>query len=303
MKRYIFLIITLMSLAMASAQSAATYFPYPTPPESLAIGRPRANYMVEHFWDRVAWKTAYTAPARMEQSLRDFASFLPLAAPDTVRASVEKLIKESSKKPANFEKLMQMAEATFRSDTASLFSAEVYLPFARAAAAYKKFPAGLRERYARQVQVMESSTAGSVLPAIEAVRRDGSRFALNDTTAGAQSYVLIIERPSDIDGRFERVRFTANSAASELIEAGMLKPILVLAAAEDDESWWKSVENLPAQWSVGRLADAESWFDLRVSPSVYMMDPSMTVVSEWMPLSTLIVNCENLVRALKNSSK
>lgn len=299
MRRYILLLISLLALCGASAQQTATYFPYPTPPETLPFGRQRANYMVEHFWDHTPWKTAYTAPARMEQALRDFAQFLPLAATDTVNLSIEKLIKESSKKPANLESLIRMAEATFRSDTALLQSAEVYIPFVRAGAETKKLNPELRRRCEAQLKVLESSTAGKTLPAITATARDGSALLLNDTTSGAQSYVLILERPGDFNGRFERIRFTANAAARELIELGLIKPLLI-AAGGADESWWTTTATLPPQWAVGQLVDAEEYFDLRENPSVYMLNPEMTVVSEWMPLENLIVNCEALIQALKS---
>lgn len=276
----------------------AQYFPYPTPPETLPVGRPRANYMVEHFWDRCPWKSAYSAPGRMESALIDFSDFLPLAAPDTVRLAVDKLIKSSQKKPADFASLMRLAEKTFNSDSAALFSDEVYLPFAEAASVYKKFNAQERENYARQARRIRSSSEGTTLPALKATDRNGLEFLLNDTISGAPSYVIIIEEPGDRSARFERVRFAANVAARTLVDGGVLKPILI-HAGQADEEWWKSTENLPANWSVGQMPDAAEYFDLRMRPAIYMLDPQMTVVSKWIPMGSLINNCEQLLRMLQ----
>lgn len=283
--------------AMAAAGVAAKgIVALPEVPEEVPMGRPRANYIIEHYWDKMPWKTAHTMPRKMETSLRDFAQLLPLAAPDTVFLSVDKLLKGASKKPELMRALMPMAEATFHSDTALLLSDDVYLPFAQAAAKFKKLDAAERERYGRQAGVIASSARGRTLPAIMVTGRNGKEFALNDTVAGAQTYVYIIETPES--GRLERVRFAANVAARQLVAAGLLKPVL-LYGGEATEDWWKSTEGLPREWSVGQMPNAAEHFDLRNTPAIYLTDKEMTVVSKWMPMSALITNCEQLIQALQ----
>lgn len=280
-----------------SAQST-TWFPYPVPPESLPLGRPRANYMVEHFWDKCNWKAVYSSPENMEASLRDFANMLPFAAVDTIHASIEKLIKNTQKRPKDFAKLIKMAEATFNSDTATIFSDEVYLPFVRAAAKYKKFSAEERAQYARIANVITASSEGSKLPAIESKSIDNKIITLNDTSCQAKSYAIILEDPTNTLARFERVRFAANVAARRLIDAGLLKPILV-ATKEPDESWIASAKSLPEQWTIAILPNAEMYFDLRVSPAIYILDEHMTVAAKWVPVTNLIANCEQLIRNIE----
>lgn len=294
MKRYILLIISAIFLLTASAQ-VNTLFAYPVAPESLPVGRPRANYIVEHFWDAMPWKKAHTMPRKMEQTVRDFADFLPLASADTVHRSLDKLIGGARKNADCFRELMRIAEATFHSDTALLFSDEVYLPFAKAASGFKKLPADRRAYYEAQARVIEASSEGSTLPTLMATSRDGSQFALNDTTSGAQSYVIIIETPGSES--FERVRFSANYAVRQLADAGLLKPVLIYAGKAPDR-WWDSVGNLPASWNVGEMPDAAESFDLRQTPAVYMFDPQMKVVVKWMPLGLLVSNCEQLIQNL-----
>lgn len=296
MKRYFLTIIVCVAALCLWAQSA-TYFPYPVPPESLPLGRPRANYMVEHFWDNCHWKTAYAAPAKMQSALEDFADMLPLAAPDTVRISTAKLIRESQKKPADFTALMRMAERTFNSDSATLFSDEVYLPFTEAASAFKKFTAEERAKYALQAQRIRSTSEGMTLPPLKATGRSGQPVMLNDTTSGAETYVIILEEPGDRDARFSRLKLSANIAAGRLIAGGVLKPILVYAGKADAD-WWKGTENLPDEWTVAEMPDAGEYFDLRMRPSLYMLDKDMTVVSKWLPMQALTANCEQLVRMI-----
>lgn len=292
--KQLFLLITLTLGAFCVFGQSETWFPYPAVPESLPLGRPRANFIVEHFWDRCPWKTAYSSQAAMEATLRDFADYLPHASADTVHLSVNRLIEQTSKRHDDLAALLRMAEATFHSDTARLFSDEVYLPFARAGASAKKFKPELKQKYAREVRIIESSSEGAKIPAVTARRRDGSTFALNDITSGAATYVLIFEQPSDIAARFNRVRFASNYAVSELVDAGIIKPILICAAPADD-AWWKSVASLPESWQVGEMTDAADYFDLRMNPAVYLVDEHMTVDRKFMPLNQLTANCETLI--------
>lgn len=286
------LFIAFMIFFGALAASAQTWFPYPVAPENLPIGRPRANYLVEHFWDRCPWKSAYSSPQKMEQSIRDFADYLPHASADTVFQSIDHLIKQSQKKPADFEKLLKMAEATFFADTASKFSDRVYLPFAEAGAGFKKFRPEQRAYYERQARIINNSMVNSPVPDLRVTAADGSTHALNDTTAGVQTYILIFERP-DAD-RFDRIRFAANISVGKLVDAGLIQPILI-CAGEADAAWWKAAENLPRGWKAMALANAADLFDLRQNPSVYLADGSMKIISRQMPLGLLTANCEQLV--------
>lgn len=301
MKRFC-LLITLIVSTLATMAQPDTWFAYPTAPEALPYGRPRANYLVYHFWDRVPWKTAYSSTRRMEEAVRDFANYLPHAAADTVYLSVNKLIKETSKRHDDLASLINIARSVFHSDTAELYSDDVYLPFALAGVKDKKLPAELRERCTREARVIETCAEGKTLPDIKITAKDGSKIALNDTTTGAETYVLILERPDDSLSRFERVRFANNYAVDALVDGGLLNPVIIYAGTPD-EVWWKSVETLPANWTVGYMPDADSYFDIRMSPSVYVLDRHMRIDSKLMPLPTLTANCERLINSVTHGKQ
>lgn len=273
--------------------SAETWFPYPTAPESLPLGRPRANYIVEHFWDRCPWKSAYSSRAKMQETLGDFAEYLPIASADTVFMSINTLIKNTQKKPADFATLLNMAEATFYSDTCQWHSDRIYLPFAQAGAIYKKFKPEQRAIYARQAEIINNSMEGNPVPQLAVTDINGKQAFLNDSTAGIQTYILFFERPEA--GRTDRVLFAGNLSVNKLVEAGLIQPILICAGTPDAD-WWESTKRLPAGWKAVTLSDAEKKIDLKMNPSVYLADRSMNIISRLMPLSLLRANCEQLVK-------
>ncbi len=297
MRQFLLIIAIVAGFLVAPAQ-ADKWFAYPTAPESLPPGRQRANFIVEHFWDRCPWKRAYSSTAAMEGALRDFAEFLPHASADTVHMSISHLIEQTSKRPDDLAALLRMAEATFHSDTAFLYSDEVYTPFARAGANAKKFKTEQRRHYAAQLQILESSSEGKTIPALTATRRDGSTFELNDTSSQASTYVFIFEVPGTSLGRMERVLFASNVAAGRLIDAGILKPVLI-CAGQPDGQWWESTATLPSSWNVGVVSNASDYFDMRVIPAAYVVNQQMVIDRKLMPLGQLAANCEQLILNLR----
>lgn len=285
-------ILTIIATLTALSALAEAWFPIPVPPESMPLGRPRANFIVEHYWDHCPWKSAFSSPAKMQQSMRDFAEILPLAQADTAYIGIDKLIGAVKKRPEELQKLLQLAHANFYSDTTSLRSPQIYLPFAQAGADCKKFSKDARRQYAAQVQVIQNSLQGAPVPPVKALLQDGTPIALNDSTPGVASYVFYFEQPGE--DRINRTLFAANISVMKLVESGLLKPMLIYAG-EPDESWWKTV---PAGWTAVALPQAKEWFDLSISPSVYLVDETMHIASPLMPLGLLAINCETLARQL-----
>lgn len=267
----------------------------PTPPQSLPLGRPRANYIVEHYWDFCPWKSAYSNPKRMEQQLCDFADLIPHAAADTVLKSVDCLIANTAKRPSDIETLVDIARATFHSDTAYFFSDQIYLPFVNAALRTKKLSPQARQLAQDELTLLNSSMEGAHIPSLQAIDPQGHNIALNDTAAGAETYVFIIEKPGD--DRFERIVFAANIAVNQLIANGLIKPILIYAGTPDDD-WRNDARRMPQGWQTLALPDAGKHFDLRQQPSVYIVDKDMTVSYKLLPLRALTINCENLAKQI-----
>ena len=295
MRLRLFIAIIAASVLTGVAQTT-TWFPYPTAPETLPIGRPRANYIVAHFWDRCPWKQAYTSQKRMEETIRDFADYIPHASADTVFMSINELIKHTSKRPQDLAALLRMAEATFNSDTAYAYSDRVFLPFAQAGAKAKKLAPAEKEHYAHMAKVLDATSEGRTLPRAMATRADGTKFAINDTTPGVGAYIYFLEEPDDLASRMDRVMLSANVSLNRLIDAGLVKPML-LYVGTPDQSWWDSVSSLKG-WTVAAMPDAGQYFDLRRKPAIYMTDNKMEVISKFIPTSLLIANCEQLVKTL-----
>jgi len=179
---------------MVLADEATPYFPMPAVPESMPLGSQRANYVVEHYWDFCPWKSAFSAPRRMQESLSTFAELLPLAQRDTAMTAVRSLVAQVNKKPDELLSLATMAEAVFYSDTAVVASDEAFLPFVQAVNKNKKIKGEAREHFERLESVITHSAEGLPVPSLKVRLADGSTVALNDTTSSASAYLIFFRQ-------------------------------------------------------------------------------------------------------------
>ena len=235
----------------------------------------------------------------MENALREYAEIFPLAAPDTVFASIDNLIDKVSKRPKDLIELARMAEALFYADSASFPNDELYARFANAASKHKKISAADRERLKRQVQVISHSKEGAALPAIPMTLADGSTVMLNDTTdTYPGEYILIFDIPDSPDGRMERLFLQANASASAMIESGWIKPIFIYPGTPDP-SWWKTLETVPQNWIVAALPQAFDYFDLRHLPNIYIVDSNKVITRKNLSIPLLIQTCEEIMNQIR----
>ncbi|MDE7389165.1 MAG: DUF5106 domain-containing protein, partial [Muribaculaceae bacterium] len=209
------------------------------------------------------------------------------------------LIDKVKKRPADLLELANMAEGMFYDDTARLPIDLAYLPFAKAVAANKKINATQRDKFAIQASVIENSQPGKPLPPAELKLADGTTLALNDTTAGANEYVLIFDTPGSWSGRMQRTQLAANVSASELIAANLIKPIFIYPGTPD-EKWWTDNADVPANWTVAAMPDAERYIDFRVVPAIVVADSGKVITEKFMTMSHLIQACELIMNQYRN---
>jgi hypothetical protein len=296
MKKFKLLI---FSCIMGLGLAAQDFFPYPTPPESMPVGRARANYMVEHFWDKCPWKSAFSSHQRMQKAFYDYADMLPVAQRDTVFASIDGLIKNVKKQPKDLLTLTRMAEAAFYSDTAVVPSHEVYLPFAKAAADCKKLSDEDRSYYSKQIGIINASSIGCDMPAVKILRDAvGRTTMLNDTSASTNEYLIIFEVPGSTDALFNRVRLSANAGLNYVVGTGNLH-VIYLYPGTPDAAWWDDVKGMPQTWTVGALPQAEQLFDFRHQPVTVLADREMKIINKGIYLDDLIDACESIMQHMQ----
>lgn len=287
MRRLISLIcIAVALLGIQRAAASEPLFPLPAVPDNLDNLQQRSNYFVHHFWDECNLNTAFSSRARLNTAVGTWFGLMPYASADTAHMSVNALLDKLKKKPENLLVMGQMAEGWLWADTSSMHSDELYLPFAKAVADNKKISKAERARFAAHAKIIESSSPGLKLPALELTAPDGSKALLSDTT-GRQTFVLFMDPDCD-DCRMAQIRLANDFNAKQLVEKGVLEVICIYPGDPNDARWAAWTTTAPEGWRIYAAPEADDYFDLRISPAMYYAAPNGVILAKNVPVDNLI---------------
>ncbi len=267
-----------MLMAFSSAVIAEKqFFQYPQAPESLASLSQRANYVVEHFWDRCDLKSAFSSHDKMATAFRDYVTYMQYASKDTTTTSIQKLIKEVQKKPKNMLTLAEIAEQTLYGDSAIFWSDEIYLHFAKAVTETKKLSKTEKARYAHQAKILENSMVGSRPANFEFTTPEGEKMQFDSIKAPA--IMLFFNDLDCTDCRLAKARLATDLNLNKLIDRGVIK-IVSIHPGEASDEWKTEASGYPQNWIVGAYDNAYDLFDMRVTPTIYQLDDNHTIISK-----------------------
>lgn len=271
------MVVAAVAGAVGVRAESGDLFIYPSPPDSMQTLQRRCDFIVARFWDRCNFGTAFRHEQQLESAFSDWVGIIPHASADTVHVAVDKLLARFAKKGPETLALAQIAERQLYSDSAVVRSSEVFLPFARAAAAHKKISKTDRAHFAALAQRIESSSVGSVVPAIDIVNADGTRGSFADVKGG--SILIFFYDPEKFDCTIARVRLSADQNTRELIERGELTVALVYPGNTADEGWTKTKADAPEQWRAMAMPDAAAYFETGYEPAFYFLNARHKVLA------------------------
>ena len=267
----ILLLCSVATMKVTAQQQPATYFPYPIVPDSISTLQGRTDYLIDHFWDFCDMKKAFSHRNKMAEAFKDYLSFMPHASARQVHRSVAKLIKSLEKQPDDLLFLAQKAEEYVHSDTAEVYSDELYIPFAIGVASNKHIDKAIREAYHHQATLLTNSQVGAPAPEFEFTDRNGNRQKFENDTA-YQVTVIFFNDPDCMDCRIARSRLNANLQASKFIEAGVMR-IVAITPGDPDEQWKEMAASYPEEWTVGAAPDIDEVYEITSTPEFYVIGP------------------------------
>ena len=284
MKKLI-LVLTLLLAIYNNVSAQDTFFQYPTPPQSIEGFYPRCNYMVEHFWDRCDMKRAFSSRAKMKSAFEDYMQLVGQAQADTAMASVDNLILRVRKADAkNLLTLGTIAREVLYSDSAVMFSEQLYYPFAKAVAECGKISSADRASFAYESGILGTSQVGMTLPDITFTRPDGTKGSLSD--AGRKRVVLMFFDPDCDDCRMISVMQSTDTNLKQLHEKGFLQ-LVMLYPGEPNEEFKRKAATFPEEWIVGANPDLDTMFNFPMMPTVYYLSPKYKILAKNLDTSRL----------------
>lgn len=293
-KTLLMLLCALAAVAVC-AQTPAPYFPLPDVPEKIENFNDRTDYLVEHYWDRCPWKSAFSSRPQMRQAFVSYLDLLPLASAQAAHASLDNFLKHLRKQPQGVEFITDTAIESLYSDSAMYTADEVLLKFLDAGTECKKVPAAKRSDYRRTATQLRGSQQGMRPQPLELTLRDGSSRKLDDIIDAdtTRISIIFIADPRDSDAALAKLRLDADPRFKDMVEAGYID-MITLYPGNADEAWRKAVADYPAGWIVAASTDAESRIDHRVYPGFMVLDGKGIIVYKNLMVDDLI----NLIYSL-----
>lgn len=270
---------------LAAAPNEERLFEYPTPPEELVSLQERTTYLVTHFWDKCNLQSAILNREKFKTAFLDYMSFMPYADSLAVHESITKLISAYKKSPEHLLVLAEIAEAAVYNGEADFTSDELFLPFAKAVVANKKISKTKKARLAHEAKIVEQTQVGDIAPELKYTHRDGSKGQLSDTR-GAH-VLLFVNDPDCEDCRMARLRLSVDHNINQLIDDGLLK-IVSIYPDEYSEEWVQDVANYNSRWIVCASAQVDEEYDLRLTPTIYYLNPEGVILSKSLTVDGLI---------------
>lgn len=284
MKRIIIYIICAIS-AVGMRAADGDLFPYPKPTDDMTTLVERCDYLVSEFWKRCDFKSAMSKKDALNSTFGDWISFMPYASADTVHSAIDHLLASVAKSGPHTLEMARMAEAWAHSDSADIYSDEIFLPFAKAAAGHKKIKADDRKHFATQVQIMENTQQGKPMRHLEYVTPEGETKNFDDLHT--QMILVVFGRYDSDAANLARVRLSADINANTLIKAGLLT-VIYLQPGDATEEWKAAAAGYPEEWTIGAAPDAREYFPLRTSPAIYLLDARHKILLKEVPVDGML---------------
>lgn len=298
MKRLLFFL-TILPFLTLSAKAQDQFFQLPIVPDSIVTLTNRTNYLITHYWDFCDLNKSFSTPKKMAEAFESYLDLMPYATAEEAHASVSKFLKAINKKPENVLFIGRLAEANLYADTSEMLSDELYLPFAEAIANHKKIRKEDKAHFERQARILRNCQVGLESPDFEYTSRDGS--LKNFTTNVSDVVVLFFFEPGSAETTLARVRLDADINAQRLIDNGILKIVAISPSVADGE-WRDAVSSFPSHWEVGATEAVNNLYDIRLTPSFFIMDGSHKLYGKNAPIESVLSVCMQLAARLPKTT-
>lgn len=288
---------TALSFA-ASAQETTVkpLFDYPQVPDKLTKANMRANFMVEHLWDKCDLeKTTITDVEAFHETFTDYLSFFALADKTSVDKSIKKYVERVAKNQNNLNMTVGMLQQEVLNIHSQYCSDEVYGMFVAYLSENKKVPEKLKEVLNANVAILNNSKEGAQIADLRLAKSPSGATSLYSLSPAYT--VLFLNTDGCTDCSIYKVRLSADLNTNRLIEAGKISVVSVYSDSLPDLDTRLAAE--PQNWSVATAPNIEGTFDMRIRPSVYVLDAEKKIVSKFVSVDNML----SLMAAIANSNQ
>ncbi len=273
------------SAAVMSAQEQIVIeplFEYPSAPESMDGLQERSEYLIEHFWDSMDFKNKSTVDQNaLNDAFSIYSAPMRFADAAKVDASVDRLISSISKNPALSLQFAKAAEEALYGPRAYYWNDEIFIRFIDNVLSNKSIKKERKLRYERIKTQLSNTLQGSVPPEFDYVTPAGKTAHYHPN-----GVITVIEfgDPDCDDCRHAKLKMDTDIRFSTLVDKGKVNVLFIYA--DPEEGWEEKLSGYPQKWHVGASDEVADLYDLRDTPSIYVIDKEGHVAAKNIDVET-----------------
>lgn len=298
-KIIISLIVIIFSVFNITAQNDSTQqivvtalFEYPIVPDDIEDWTERNNWLIENFWGQLDFDQKSVGQIQLNHAFKTWVVPMRFANKDVVLKATDKLLSKLSKNPALLYQFTKAAEDNLYSPTAEVWIDEVYVKFLKSISVNKKIDDIRKIRYKIQYEKLNNSLLGNTAKTFGFVERNGQ----NKKIDFGDKYVIIeFGHPDCTDCRIATIHLETDTQIGELIADGKLQVYYIIPDMDNDE-WQRDVSDYPQSWIVGASDEVEDMYDIRLSPTFYVISPDKKILVKNAPIEEILQAIKELVK-------
>lgn len=249
-------------------------FEYAVAPEYLQDITAKSDYLMDNFWNDMNFKAKTVNQSALVHAFQVYTSPMRWASKAKVYNSVAALIKKLQKNPSLLLQFTKAAEETIYGPRAEYYIDDVYEMFLESVNNHKKIKPNRKERYQRQLKAIRTTQLGEIAPQLELTGTDGSPI---DLKPGKHYTLYLFGNGRQSDLRQWLLKLENNVAVERLSEKGDLG-IVYCSLGEKNEEEDAQISSVEAPMQAGYVKDRGEAFDIRFTPSVYLLDSDGKIV-------------------------
>ena len=277
----------LLSLAVTgmSAQEQIVIeplFEYVSAPDDMDGLQERSDYLMEHFWDPMNFKDKTSVDQNaLNDAFKTYVAPMRFADATKVDASIAKLLSQISKNPVLSLQFAKAAEEALYGPRANYWHDGIFLRFIDIVMHNKGVKKERKLRYERLRTQLNNTLKGSVPPGFDYTTPDGKTAHYHPN-----GVITVIEfgDPDCDDCRMSKLKMETDVRFSSNVDKGKVNVLFIYADPED--GWEDKLKDYPSKWHVGASETVTDIYDLRETPSIYVIDREGKIAAKLVDVRT-----------------
>ncbi len=274
---FLFLPCALYAQNVGDVQEQKRLFTYPVVPDTIVSLENRTNYLVQHFWENYDFSAPIKDMKVFEATFRDYVTFFRYAHKTIVVSSIKDIMRKAQSNKSNFLLMAEIAERSLYARGAEYWSDDVYIPFLESIIDNNMLKKSEKERYKYQLELLRKNLIGDKAQDFELKLANGGKVKLSEIE-GKMIFLFFNDDLCE-DCSISRLRLSTDVTLNKLIDAGEITVICVHMGKYTNE-WAERARNYTDKWIIGANDNVADTYDLRIQPSVYILDSDKRILDK-----------------------